>query len=311
MIYLLLGSDDFTKKEFLEQLAVGNGKAKLEVCSFFEPENTVEIMQAANDSNLFGGKKLLRIYDFFSRGGDVGLLQKIKDSSNIIAFLEAKLDKRKTETKALLANKSLEVKEFNIPAGPEFKNWVSQRAKQYNLGLSGKALDFFLLRLGFGNDVGFGEPAYNLWQADSELQKLKQFAGDKALAENDIRDLVSENLDENIFKITNAIGDKNRVLSIRYLTDYMDRLAGDEKAKVISLSGLLAEQFRNILIVQGGADSGFASGKLFVYQKLARNFPEQKLLEALKKLEALDQEVKTTSGPAALQMLMIIESLLK
>ncbi len=308
MIYLLLGSDDFSKKQFLTDLQT---KEKLEVVSFTDPESPPSFKQAVNDSNLFGGKKLVKAYDYFAAGlADEQLLESIAASSNIVVFIEEKLDKRKAETKKVLANKNLKVMEFTIPVGIEFKKWVQERTKTLDLKLSGKALDLFLSRLGFGAE-GYGEPLYSLWQADSELQKLKLFSGENAVTENDVLNLTAENLDENVFAITNAIGDRNKAAAIKVFTDYMDRLAGDDKAKVISLSALLAEQFRNILIVQGGADAGFASGRLFVYQKLARNFPKEKMFDALKKLEILDQEVKTSSGPATLQLLMIIDSLLK
>ncbi len=308
MIYLLLGNDDFSKKEFLDEL---QAVEKLEVSSFIEPESSKEILQTAMEVDLFGGKKMLKIYDLFSRGvADASVIDEVKNSPNLVIFLETKLDKRKAETKALLGRKELKVKEFNTLTGLEFKNWLNSRVSKYELNLSGKAMELFLQKIGFAS-ADFGDALYSLWQVDSELKKLKEYAGGSALNEKDIDSLVSENLSENVFKITNAIGDKNQPLVVKALTEYLDRLPGDEKAKVISLSGLLAEQFRNILIIKGGGESGFASGKLFVYQKLAANFDEKKVLDALRKMELLDQEVKTTNGPAGLQMLMIIESLLK
>lgn len=314
MLYLLLGKDDFSKREFLNQLTE---KEKLEFCSFAEGAAAGEVAPTILDANLFGGKKLVKLVNFFSGGvGDESFIEKIQGTSNIVVFFEDKLDKRKSETKKILNNKNLKVLEFEIPAGAEFKKWVVERAKKYGLKLSGKALDVFLQRMGIvtqeGFGGGYGDQIYSLWQADAELQKLKVFAGDDVVTEQNVLDLVSENVDENIFKITNAIGDKNKPLAVKYLTDYMDRFAGvDEKTKVITLSGLLAEQFRNILMVQGGVDTGFAPGKMFVYKKLAGRFTKEKTFEALRKLELLDQEVKTTSGPAALQFFMIIDGVLK
>lgn len=317
MNYLLLGSDDFLKREFIAGFL---DKEKLELCSFFDTDGASAVMNAAMDSNLFAGKKLIRAYDFFGKGlVDSEFLEKLSAGSNIIVFVEEKLDKRKAETKKILADKNLKVMEFNTPVGLEFKKWLDGRIKFYNFKLAGKSLELFLQKIGFG--VGdYGPPLYTLWQVDSELQKLKTFAGENAVSEQDVHDLISETLEENVFGITNAIGDKNRALTIKTLTDYMDRLVGDEKAKVISLSGLLAEQFRSILIIQNmvkssvsdkeiGAATGYTPGRVFVYKKLAGNFPPAKLKEALSKLEVLDQEVKTSSGPATLQLLMIIESL--
>jgi DNA polymerase-3 subunit delta len=314
MIYLLLGNDDFTKKGFLDGLLA---KEKLEVVTLFEGDGVAKLVQAANDSNLFGGKKLVRAYEFFAKNlVDLGLLESMAKTSNIIVFIEEKLDKRKTETKKLLAEKNLKVLEFNTPAGLEFKNWLNAKIKDYDLKLSGKALDLFLLRIGFG--VGdFGPPLYTLWQVDSELRKLSTFAGESPLTEKDIENLISENLEENVFAITNALGDRNQGAMVKAVTDYLDKLPGDEKAKVISLSALLAEQFRSILIIQDlskqdisesemSSLTGFTSGKLFVYKKLSGNFSNEKLRQALNRLEVLDQEVKTSTGPATLQMLMIL-----
>ncbi|MDB4939602.1 MAG: polymerase delta subunit [Candidatus Doudnabacteria bacterium] len=338
MIYLLLGSDDFSKKEYVKGL---EAKERLEPAVFYDTDGIAALARTATEANLFGGRKIIFGYDFFSKNlVNEAVLEEISKNLNIIVFFEEKLDKRKTETKKILAHPKLKVLEFNTLVGAEFRKWVDARANLYGLKFGGRSFDLFLERIGFvggssfagGGAATFGAPAYSLWQVDSELRKLAAFSGgavgaaveDKAaaLTEENIRDLISENLDENIFAITNALGDKNKAAAIKALTEYIDRLPGDEKAKIISLSGLLAEQFRSILLIQGLAASGmgepemlaasgFASGKLFVYKKLGRNFSALAVRQALRKLEALDQEVKTTSGPANLQMLMIIEALLK
>src|SRR5258708_15335128 len=175
MIYLLLGKDDFSKKEFLESLKqkqapkLSQPENALEVCSFYDLENLAQAEQAILDSNLFGGKKLVKLYGLFSAGLGEEFLNKIKASANIVVFIEESLDKRKAETKKILENKNLEIMEFEVPAAAEFKKWVIARAKKYDLKLSGKALDLFLQRLGI-DQVEFGEQLYSLWQADSELQ---------------------------------------------------------------------------------------------------------------------------------------------
>ncbi|MEK7075559.1 MAG: DNA polymerase III subunit delta [Patescibacteria group bacterium] len=321
MVYLFLGEDDFSKKEEIKKTAQ---KESLEVVSFFDYDSEQEIKQATMNSTLFGGKKLICVYDFFKRGFDQGILEDIKNTTNSVVFLEEKLDKRKAETKKILANKNLKVVEFNIPTGAEFSSWVNNQAKKYDLRLSGKAMDLFLKRLGVSfNPSNYSEPLYDLWQADSELRKLKSFASDDVVSEKDILDLVSENTDDDIFRITNAIGEKDKVNVTKFLVEYMDKYAGsDEKSKIIGLSGLLSEQFRNILVfqkllTQKVSDkeianlTGYAPGRIFVYKKLATRFTEQKVLELLKKIELLDLEVKTTQGPASLQFFMIIESAMK
>lgn len=344
MLYLLLGSDDFSKKEFIEGLKIKQGIKRAVVF-----DGSGDLASLALSGDLFGGKQLIIARDYFSgalglsSGSDAGqdsaeLIKAVKAAPNDIVFIEEKLDKRKSETKKILASKDLKVVEFEIPQGADFKAWVLARAKKLGLSFAAGALDIFLHRLtgqenivagysaggsGYGAPVFGSQLLYDLWQADSELQKLKTFAGDNPVGAQDISALVPENIDDNIFKITNAIGDKNRALAVRYLTDYMDRFAGsDEKTKIISLSGLLAEQFRSILAFtdlqqQGKGESeiaaatGFAPGKMFVYKKLAKSFGRDKAAQTLRKLELLDEEIKTTQGPAALQFFMIIESAFK
>ena len=315
MIYLLLGKDDYTKKEFMTELKTREQVAALE---YFYEWNEPAVLSAVKNSGLFEKKKMVAVFGALGKFDLEEFADKLKDSANTLIFIEESLDKRKTETKKILANKNLKVQEFEIPAGADFKKWVQNYAKKIELKINPKALDAFLQKMGI--ESAEGERLYNLWQTSFELNKLKTFAESKEITAAEIEELVTENVEENIFKITNAIGDKNRQAAAKYLVEFMDRIPGsDEKSKVISLSGILAEQFRGILTVQGllaeqlpevqiMKQTGFSPGRLFVYKKLARNFNGPKLLDTLKKLELLDAEVKTSSGPAALQFLMIINS---
>jgi DNA polymerase III subunit delta len=318
MIYLLLGSDDFSKREFVNEL---EKKERLEISSLFDA-TPKDILNDSKSNSLFSSKKLVKVYDFFAANTELpeGFIQSLLASGNVYIFFEQALDKRKTATKKLLADKTITVKEFNIPSGEEFKKWVVARSATYSLTFEKNALELFFERLGGGKGE-FGKEMYSLWQADSELQKLSLYVKDKAVTVENIKVMVPENIEENIFRITNAIGDRNVSAATQYLNEYIDRLPGDEKAKIISLSALLADQFRNILIIQAlteqgmpeaeiSSQTGFASGRLFVYKKLSRGFKKEKLIDALTKLEYLDEEMKSTSGPAALQFFMIVNGLL-
>ena len=320
MIYIFLGSDDFSKKEEIKTMQT---KESAEIVSFFDYDPEM-IRQAVMENTLFGGRKIFCINNYFSKGFDSEILEQIHSSLSSVIFLEEKLDKRKTETKKILSNKNLKVLEFNTPEAADLVAWVKKQAKKYDLKFSGKAEELFLKRIGVSfNTSSYQAPLYDLWQVDSELRKLKSFAGQESVSEKDVLDLVSENTDDDIFKITNAIGDKDRVNATKYLVEYMDKYAGsDEKTKVIGLSGLLSEQFRNILVFQKLLSqklsdkeisdiTGYAPGRMFIYKKLASRFSEQKVLELLKKIELLDLEVKTSQGPASLQFFMIIESAMK
>ncbi len=316
MIYLLLGEDDFSKREFLLSL---QSEKKLNTESFFDDAEAQQIINAANSGSLFGGQSLIKLYGIAEKL-NAEQWKQLKKSSNILVFIETTLDKRKSEVKQLLADKDIAIKEFNVPSGAEFKKWVLQRANKYNIDFEPRALEMFLQRLGIGQG-NFGREIYDLWQAEMELLKLKAFAQNHKVSADTVQNLTAENLDENVFNITNAIGDRKKPVAVQLLTNYMDRFAGvDEKNKVISLSALLAEQFRGILMVKNMAGkpdaeiakvTGYNSGRLFVYKKIAGQFAIEKILEFLRKLELLDEETKTSSNPASLQFFMIIDSVLR
>jgi DNA polymerase-3 subunit delta len=323
MIYLLLGKDDFSKKEFISEL---KSKENLQSVDYFYDWDEQQILAAFNNASLFDKKKIVVVYDPFGKFDFEAFLQKVLGSANkapaanTLVFVQENLDRRKTETKKILQNKNLKVIEFEIPLGLNLRKWVEQRAKKINLKFEKSALDAFLQRIGIESERG--EVNYDLWQVSAELDKLKTFVGERAVEVSDVSNLIAENINENIFKITNAIADKNRRVFIKLMDDYIEHeLSGDEKAKIISLSGILAEQFRGILIIQNFLAekfsdseilklSGYSPGKLFIYKKIARNFEQQKIFDCLRKLELLDQEIKTSNSPAALQFFMIISSVM-
>jgi DNA polymerase III subunit delta len=320
MIYILTGPDDFSKNEFLSNL---QNEQKLLVVSFFDDSDEKEVIRACNNSDLFGDRKLIKAYGFFKKLSDSEkFFNEIASASNDTAFIEESLDKRKTETKKILADKRITVIDFPIPQGLEFKKWVIDRAKKYNIQFGTKALDLFLERLGFSNSQN-DEPLYNLWQADSELKKLSLFSNGQTIEAKEVQSLVPENIDDDVFKLTNALGDKNKQLVLKHLHSYMDSdIATDEKSKVIAIVGLLSEQFRSMLMIKDAesqkiSDSelakitGYSPGRIFIYKKISKRFNEAKILEVLKKLEALDEETKSGNGPVRLQLLMIMESLLR
>ena len=343
MIYLLLGKDDFTKKEFFEGLLAENSAGKAEVFDFDGNSGADEILAAVQSGGgLFGrlgiasgaggagGAILLRVKNFLSsknpeEGFFDSLEKAVKNSGCTAVFFEESLDKRKSENKKILSRKGIKVLQFDIPQAAQFKSWVSARAKKYGVKFEPGAQEKFLELMGAGAGDGektFGaSDLYDLWQADGELRKIKAFSGEEKVSAAEVADLVSENVDDNVFRITNAIGDKNRGLAVKLLIDYLDRIAeGDDKNKIIGLSALIADQLRSIMLMQsllaqkiGDAQialgTGFSPGRIFVYKKLARNFDSKKTADALRKLELLDEEIKTSSQPANLLFFMIIRDL--
>jgi|SRR5579872_104605 len=316
MIYLLLGNDDYSKKEFLKELQT---KERVASIDYFYEWQQQQIHQAFGSASLFEKNKIIAVYDQIGKFDFEPFIESVKSSANILVFLENALDRRKTETKKILTNKNIKVLEFEIPLAVELRKWIESYAKKIGLKIQAKALDLFIEKLSAGSERQAG---YDLWQVSSELSKLKTFAGTKEINVSDVQSLATDNIDEDVFKITNAIADKNKNAAINSLINYLDRIPGiDEKSKIISLSAILAEQLRGILLIQSLLSSrvaepevikqtGYSSGRFFIYKKIAKNFKSEKIFEALRKIELLDEEMKTSTGPAGLQFLMIVNSML-
>lgn len=318
MIYLLLGKDSFGKKEYVAALRAAKPSADLAVLD--NPATEREIELQASGGSLFSKDKFVVVTGALQKLDSAKLIDALTASTDTIVFIEDSLDKRKKETKALLTDKRIETKEFAIPSGPDFVKWLIAHAKKLGLDIDAKIAGAIARRLG---DDGRNDIAYDLWQAENELRKLRDFADGAPLTVADVNALIAESIDDDIFKVTNAIADRNSALAAQYLTDFIDRSPGaDEKSNIINLSAVIAEQFRGMyafagLLADGAGDSeiatrtGYTPGRVFVYKKILRTLPAERLLEALRKLEALDVELKTSSGPATLQFFMIIQGLMR
>jgi len=256
-------------------------------------------------------------------------LEKLFGTQNTIIVAEEKLDKRLAFVKKLTKDKRITIQNFDLPHGRELNVWIEKRVKDLGGKISKAVVEVLAVRLGrdegtekkFGGKIVEIKEAFNLWQADSEIQKLLACSSAGEISENDVNNLVSENLEIDGFKITNAIGDGRKQEALDLIGHFLSEQTGsDEKGSIIQLSALLAEQFRNVAMVQDFSarhtpeseileKTGWKSGRLFVMKKISSKFPSKKVMEFLKKVEALDTELKTTQTPPKVLLDLIVAQL--
>ena len=244
--------------------------------------------------------------------------------------MEEKLDKRLAQTKAVLKDERMTKEEFPLPHGRELDSWLMVRAGERGANLGPEAAFELARRLGrdlshetkAGGKIVAVEEVYNLWQADSEIQKLAAHAPNRAITEADVRELVPENGEVDVFDLTNAVADNQKQLALSLLHKFLAFQTGsEEKAAAIQLSALLAEQFRNVLMVQDLMAvkkseteildlTGWKPGRVFVMKKIAGRFAPGKIRDFLGKLKALDEELKTGSVPPKVLLDLITVQLL-
>ncbi|MDP2726672.1 MAG: DNA polymerase III subunit delta [Dehalococcoidia bacterium] len=86
------------------------------------------------------------------------------------------------------------VREFPLPAGAELERWIIQRAKDMKGTINPAAAR--LLSESIGPD---------LWMLDSELQKLLLYTSDQPIGESEVRLLVSQVREANVFALVDAV----------------------------------------------------------------------------------------------------------
>jgi len=325
MFTLLLGSDDFSKKEFIDSLVKDKG-ADLVV---FSEGDKVPNAGSFLETDLFSKPKVFVLQNIMPEFLQADIEKLIASANNIVISVKS-LDKRKKENKDLIANAKITVKEFALPHGKELNDWILKRVKFYGGAMNKEAIDLLAIRLGRDNGkeikaagkVVSAEEVFDLWQVDSEIRKLIAYKAGEEINEIDVKELVSENGEVDVFDLTNAIGDNQKQKALEFLHRFLkEQSAGDEKGAIIQLNALLSEQFRNAAAVQDFMAAkkpenqilemtGWKPGRLFVMKKIAARFPAKKILDFLNKLEALDEELKTSSTPPRVLLDLILAQLL-
>jgi DNA polymerase III delta subunit len=326
MLTLLLGPDDFTKKEYIAEQAK---KLGAEVEFFLDKEDLPDLGKLF-EQNLFTKNKIMVLEEAADSGLDESFIPKLASTTNHIYLFKNKLDKRSTWGKSLAGDKAVTTKNFPLPHGKDLDKWLIKRTELLGGSLSPAAANELALRLGrdeyteqkFGGKVTDVTEVFNLWQAEGEIKKLVAFAAGESISPDHVKALVQASREVDIFDILNSLGEGNvKQAFISLSLFYGFDTSSEEKAKTIQLNALLADQFRNILMLQDFAQrrvpeeeilskTGWKSGRLFVLRKIAGRYPTKKISDTLEKLAALDEELKTTSTPPRVILDMIITQLM-
>lgn len=302
------------------------GKAEVE----FFTDDKVPDVGVLTEQNLFSKAKVFVLAGLTDKLGlDEAKIALLVKSPNHIVLLEEKLDKRTSSNKTLLLSKGVTVQEFLLPHGRELNAWITARSKALGVTMDVGAVEELARRLGrdealetkFGGKVVEIKEYYNLWQADSEIQKLKAYANGKGVTQGDVEQMVGETREADTLSIVNAIAEQDKFAALSMVKTFLQTdVASDEKSRIIQLSALLAEQFRSIFMVQGFLKegiteseilqkTGWKSGRLFMVKKTAVRFAEKKVSDLLHKLEMLDEELKSSNTPPSVLLDLILVQL--
>ena len=329
MIILLYGPDTFRSRQKLKglknkfinevdkqglNLAVLDG-AKLD---------TAEFENAIATPPFLAKKRMVVIEDLISKNKGQKIQKEILETlsknnldDTIIIFWESKIGETKTKkskTSARRSNLLLQrlktekyVQEFKLLNPYETTRWVNEEIKKRKGKINSQAAA--MLADFVGND---------LWQLNSEIEKLLAYCNNKEIKVEDIQNLVKTKIDDDIFKLTDAVGQKNKKLALKLIADqFKNGLLPTE------LLSRLNWQFRNLLLVKSFAEQngdGYPDNRLayqtglhpFVVKKTmaqARNHDLASLKKSYSQILAIEHKIKTSQvDPAVLFDLLIVES---
>ena len=198
-------------------------------------------------------------------------------------------------------SKYFKIEKFDKLSQNDFEKLVRDDLKTNSVNISKDALELLLSRL--DNDVE---------KYKNELNKLLTYGTE--LDYQDIDYLINQPIENDIFKLTNAINQNDLAASLKVYRD----LLTNNKNDVLSIIGLLASQYRSMsqvkLLSQLGYNNAQIAAKLnvsagSVYYKLrdSLSLSAKELMNKLNQLAILDESIKSglTEPVSGLELFII------
>lgn len=234
------------------------------------------------------------------------LLAKTQVQKVIIIFWEGDLGA--TAQKTALAKKLINEKlahRFDLLDTAGLSAWTLFEIKKRGSTISKAALSLLCAEVGS-----------NLWQMNSEIEKLTAATGKKEITENLVKELVAAKLQEDIYQLTDAIGQKNSGKAVLLIREHLE-----SGTAPLELLGKITWQFRNLLLVKEFIEKngqGYAPDRIAFQLKLhpyvvkktlshAKNFSLSSIKTQYAILLDADRKMKSTNiDPELLLSLMVV-----
>ncbi len=311
MNYLLYGKENYLIENEIKNIINKLDIEEINISKYDLEENTIkEILEDANTISLFSNNKLIIVDNAFifsriqKKIDDLNLLEeylKTKNENTNIIFINKNenIDSVKKIVK-LIKEKGV-VKEFN-----PLKNINSTVEKMFdNYKIDYATINALINKV--GNDL---ELIY------SEVEKLKLYKfTEKEITIKDIEDVVSENINVDIFKFVDDIINKNKKSAIKTYRELLKL-----KEEPIKIIALLASKFRLMYQASKLIKKGYTEDSISEILKVHKypvhlaiisgyKYNPTILLKYLKDLAELDICIKTGEKNKELALELFILSL--
>lgn len=310
MLILLYGKDSYRSRRKLNEIIAEYKKTHKSGLNlkFFDCEEKTFSVEDLKDEfkqySMFREKKLIVVSEFFS---DSVLKEKFlkeadyfSSSENILIIYEKDEIKQNDPLFKLLIKKA-KTQEFKPLTGQNFRNWLKKELELNGAKIESTATDLLINYV--GND---------LWRLSNEIKKLANFRNKKTITAADVKLLVKPEIEINIFKTIDAIGEKNKKKALFLLHQHLEN--GDAPLYLLSMFNY---QFRNLLAVKDLVEKNKSYNVIlektglhpFVVRKTyeqSRQFSLPELKKIYQKLFEVDINIKTgkVEPETALEMLV-------
>ena len=314
MNYLLIGNEIYgqnqRKKQLIEQyvsiddqmnLTYYNEEANNDIrqliiqCQTYPFLSDYRVIVYENPSFIFDSKLL----DAKQQQALVDYLSNPVETTVLIIVINKTVNSNSLIYKKI--SKYFKIEKFDKLSQNDFEKLVRDDLKKNNVNINKDALELLLSRL--DNDVE---------KYKNELNKLLTYGTE--LDYQDIDYLINQPIENDIFKLTNAINQNDLAASLKVYRD----LLTNNKNDVLSIIGLLASQYRSMsqvkLLSQLGYNNAQIASKLnvsagSVYYKLrdSLSLSAKELMNKLNQLAILDESIKSglTEPVSGLELFII------
>ena len=326
MLCILLGQDDFSRCQALEEIKKGMGDQVLlatNTATFDGQQLTLDQLRTVCETVPFLAERRLVIVngllERFESGSKprrqkktasvsnqqneykslASCIAKIPDSTNLVL-----MDGRIRSSNPLLRELSsqAQVKSFPLLKNTRLRQWIQRRVKEEGGSLSLEAVNLLTRLIGS-----------NLWTMASEINKLVLFAAGRCIEEEDVKGLVSYAQEANVFAMVDAILEfkagvaeqlLQRLLKSGAAPAYLLIMLSRQVQRIV-----LAKELRNQRQSEAEIHDRLGLTSEFVLRKVleqAGRYPMRQIIDVYHKLLETDLSIKTGKygGELALNLLV-------
>ena len=298
-LYLIYGDEEYLIKKELNNIIDKSDVIEDNIIKYnLDEVNVSNALEEASMISMFDSKKIVICEGCNFLTGenkkevnhDIESLTKyinnpFEDVYLIFVVRNPKLDERKKIVKEL--KKCSKVIECKKQESHNLNNYIYEYFKNnsYNIDMANVRLIIDKVK-------------YDLANIINECDKLMNYKiNNKNITKEDVENVIRDNIEDNIFSLTNSIMEKSVGKSIKIYKDLL--LMGEEPIKLIVM---IANQFRLILQVKLMIKNGYKQNDMAsvigehpyrVKLAMSSNYSEDELIKNIKKLSDLDYDIKS------------------